>query len=51
MFVGHFAVAMAAKRVAPRPPLGTRVRAGRLGWLFVGRAYRIDRHRDTAQDV
>ena len=34
MFLGHFGVALAAKKVAPRP-----------GWLFVAWAYWIDRHR------
>ena len=30
MFLGHFAVAMAAKKVAPRPSLGTLVLAAQL---------------------
>jgi hypothetical protein len=50
VFLGHFAVAMAAKKVAPRPLLGTLLMAalladGLFGWLFVVWAYWIDRHR------
>ena len=39
MFIGHFAVALAAKRAAPEVSLGA---------LFVAWGYWIDRHRQAA---
>ena len=41
MFIGHFAVALAAKRAAPAVSLGTLVMA--VAW-----GYWIDRHRKVA---
>jgi len=57
MFIGHFGVALAAKRVAPRPSLGTLVLAAVLVdgvWpLFVllGWEPSADRPRDYRRDV
>jgi len=39
LFLGHFATAYAAKRLAPRASLGT---------LFVALAAWVDRHREPA---
>ncbi|MEP7182765.1 MAG: hypothetical protein ABI886_11300 [Betaproteobacteria bacterium] len=64
MFIAHFGVAMAAKRVAPRPSLGTPYRSslsgppppsvcvlamsGLVGRLFIVWAHWIERHRAPA---
>ena len=46
MFIGHFELALAAKK-AP-PPVRVLAMSGLAGWLFVAWAYWIDRHRETA---
>jgi len=49
LFLGHFATAYAAKRLAPRTSLGMLGWAGLLGaLLLLGLAVWIDRHRESA---
>jgi hypothetical protein len=58
MFLGHFGVALAAKKVAPGVSLGTTILAaefldalaytGLAGYAMVAWGWRIDRHRRPA---
>jgi hypothetical protein len=50
MFIAHYAVALAAKKAAPRVSLGTQALAvvALAAWLFVPWAYWINRHRRAA---